>query len=328
MKKIFIFNLIIIVSIIIIGEIILRTLKLSQLMGIDSNILTFNDEMHSLTPNSSGLVFSKKVYIDENKTRVPSFEFKYDKEKDVIFIGDSVTFGNGIKEENTFVGLLRKKYNNYNFYNTAVPGHDLLNHEKTLEDLSKFKKVEKIIYVFTLNDVLREKTIVNWNSKNQEKLSEELGFVQKIIRNKFLKDINFYFRNKSYIFMFLKGKLTDPSKRWYTNINIFYKENEVDYLSVFLKKLIKFSKERYAELHMIVLPYEFQTRNCENISNYLPQKMVKKEILKVKINFIDFSNNFCSIKNPKKLFYKYDPMHLSEIGHRNVFEMIDREISF
>ena len=327
MKRIFIFNLIIVISIIILGEIILRTFKLSQLMGMDSNILTFKNEMHFLKPNSSGLVFSKKVYIDENKTRVPSFEFKYNKEKDILFIGDSVTFGNGVKEENTFVGLLRKKYYSYNFYNTAVPGHDLLNHENTLDDLSKFKKVEKIIYIFTLNDVLRDKTIVNWNNRNQEKLAKELGFIQKIVRNNFLRDINFYFRNKSYIFMFLKGKLTDPSKRWYSNIKIFYEENKIDHLSAFLKKLVKFSKQRDAELHMIMLPYEFQTRDCENISNYLPQKMIKEEILKVKINLIDFHNDFCKIKNPKKLFYKYDPMHLSIIGHKNVFEMIEREIS-
>ena len=295
---------------------------------MDSNILTINDGIHSLTPNSSGLVFSKKVYIDKNKTRVPSFEFKYDKNKDIIFIGDSVTFGNGVTEENTFVGLLRKKYKNYNFYNTAVPGHDLPNHENTLNELSRYKKVEKIIYIFTLNDVLRDKTIVNWNIRNQEKLAKELGFIQKIIRNKFFRDINFYLRNKSYIFMFFKGILTDPSKRWYTNIEIFYKENKIDHLSFFLKKLIEFSKQREAELYMILLPYEFQTRDCENISSYLPQQMIKKEISKVKINFIDFHNDFCKIKSPKKLFYKYDPMHLSKIGHKNVLKMIDREISF
>lgn len=297
-------------------------------MGMDSNILTFNDGYHSLKPNSSGLVFSKKVYIDKNKTRVPSFEFKYDKDKEIIFIGDSVTFGNGVEEENTFVGLLRKKYTNYNFYNTAVPGHDLLNHEKTLNELSKFKKAEKIIYIFTLNDVLRDKTIIDWNSRNQKELDKGLGFIQKVIRNEFFRNINFYLRNKSYIFMFLKGILTDPSKRWYTNIKIFYEENKINHLSVFLRKLVEFSKQRDSELHMIVLPYEFQTRDCKNISNYLPQRMIKKEILKVKINFIDFHNNFCKIKYPNKLFYKYDPMHLSEVGHKNVFKMIDREISF
>ena len=327
-KKIIFFNIIIFIFFILAGEIILRTFKLSQLMGSDSNILTFKDGIHSLTPNSSGLVFSKKVYIDENQTRVPSFKFKYDKDKDIIIIGDSVTFGNGVKEENTFVGLLRKKYDSYNFYNTAVPGHDLLHHEENLDSLSKFSKVEKVIYVFTLNDVLRDKTIVHWNNRNQEKLLEELGFVQKIIRNKFFRDINFYLRNKSYIFMFLKGILTDPSKRWYANIDIFYKENEIDHLAVFLKKLKKFSKERDAELYMIILPYEFQTRDCKNNIEHLPQQKVKEEISKVKVNFVDFYEEFCKFKNPKKLFYKYDPMHLSKNGHKNVLKMIEREIPF
>ena len=60
--------------------------------------------------------------------------------------------------------------------------------------------------------------------------------------------------------MFFKGVLTDPSKRWYANINLFYKENEIDHLSSYLINLNKFS-ENNSNLYVIILPYEFQTRN-------------------------------------------------------------------
>ena len=132
----------------------------------------------------------------------------------------------------------------------------------------------------------------------------------------------------NHIFLCFLKEYYDPSKRWYSNIKIFYRENKINHLSIFLKKLIEFSQQREAELYMIMLPYEFQTRDCKNNVTHLPQQKIKNEILKVKINFVDFYDEFCKFKNPKKLFYKYDPMHLSKKGHNKVLEMIEREVSF
>ena len=243
-------------------------------------------------------------------------------------IGDSVTFGNGVKEEDTFVGLLREKYKNYNFLNTAVPGYDLLHLEKNLMKISNYKNVEKIFYFLTLNDVLRSQTIVSWHNRNEEKFDQELGFLQRIIQNKYLRNINYYLRNKSYIFMYLKGLLTDPSKRWYANIKIFYTENEIDHLSIYLRKLIAISKQKNSKLYLIILPYEFQTRNCTAETKLTPQVKIKEQLYKLNINYFDFYKDFCNYENPKSLFYKFDPMHLSIKGHKTVFELTDHEINF
>ena len=39
---------------------------------------------------------------------------------------------------------------------------------------------------------------------------------------KILNRLNEYLRNKSYLYMFIKGMSTDPSKRWFINLNNYY----------------------------------------------------------------------------------------------------------
>ena len=52
----------------------------------------------------------------------------------------------------------------------------------------------------------------------------------------------------------------------------------------------------------------------------------QEQLKNLQINYFDFFREFCNVKKPKKLFYKFDPMHLSNKGHKKVFELIDREI--
>ena len=61
-----------------------------------------------MSPNSSGIHFGQKIYIDQYGFRVPSKDFFYKKNnKSIFIIGDSTAFGNGIPEQKTFVGKLR-----------------------------------------------------------------------------------------------------------------------------------------------------------------------------------------------------------------------------
>ena len=73
------------------------------------------------------------------------------------------------------------------------------------------------------------------------------------------------------------------------------------------------------------MPYEFQTRNCSK-GNLLPQNKLNKILLDLKLDFIDYTLNFCNHKNPKSLFYKFDPMHLSKKGHLFVFNLVKNEM--
>ena len=111
MKKIILLNLVILFFFIIFLEILANLFNLSQLLGTESKLIERRNNSHYLVPGSTGKIFNTKVYIDNNGFRVPSLNYKYTGIKDVYIIGDSVAFGSGVKEEKTFVGLLRKRFN-------------------------------------------------------------------------------------------------------------------------------------------------------------------------------------------------------------------------
>ena len=56
------------------------------------------------------------VFFDKFGYRVPSSNYMYKKKDKIILIGDSVTFGNGVIEEEIPAGILRKSNNNFEVF--------------------------------------------------------------------------------------------------------------------------------------------------------------------------------------------------------------------
>ena len=291
-------------------------------MGIKSGLIYKENESHYFYPNKTGIIFNKKVFTDKFSFRVPEISFKYQNDKNIYIIGDSVSFGNGIKEQNTFVGLLRKKYNQKNFLNSSVPGYQIKDHVINIPKIKNFKNVEKIIYFLTLNDVYQTSNLLNINNKTNT------GEATYYLRDfKIIKKLNSYLRSKSYLYMFIKGIGTDPSKRWFSNVLNQYKKKKLDFFKKDIEIMKSVSDKNNSDFYVVILPYEFQTRNCsKNI--LLPQKKIIEILAKSNINFMDFTENFCKQKKPKKLFYKFDPMHLSRDGHMLVFNLLNDKINF
>ena len=100
MKKIIINNLLITLIFFFIFEIFLRFFGLADLRG-------HGKELREKQKNVETVVFGKKVFLDKYGYRIPNEKYIYDKNK-IIFIGDSVLFGSGVKYEDTFVGKLKK----------------------------------------------------------------------------------------------------------------------------------------------------------------------------------------------------------------------------
>ena len=44
---------------------------------------------------------------------------------------------------------------------------------------------------------------------------DDISFFDKIKKNIIINKINLYLRNKSYLYLYIKGVTTDPSKRWF-----------------------------------------------------------------------------------------------------------------
>ena len=311
MKKILAINISFIFVILIFLEFIVKYFELSNLKGIEKGLINTENQIHKMVPNSSGILYNKKVFIDKNGFRVPSKFFPYSKDNNSIFIiGDSTTFGNGIKEENTFVGKLRTNFKNLNFLNSSVPGYNLRHYRHNIKIMNEFDNIIKVFYFITLNDIYQKKSVKEFN--NKKKFFFNIDLVNKL---------NIYLRDKSYLFTYIVGITTDPSKRYFRNILNFYKDKDISEFDNYLNMLKAQSLKENIDLKIIILPYEYQTRKCED-DDLIPQKKIKKILQNLTIDFSDYTDYFCNFDKPKKLFYKFDPMHLSYEGHSLVYNLL------
>ena len=108
MKKIIFYNFFIFIFFLLFLEVLVRVLNLSNLLGINEDLIVQNSKPLAYKPNMKSVVFGKDVFTDDQGFRVPFMNFKYLAKKSVLIIGDSTSYGVGIEEEN-FYRTYKKK---------------------------------------------------------------------------------------------------------------------------------------------------------------------------------------------------------------------------
>ena len=315
------FNFIAIIIFFILLEFFLRFFNIITLQGYEKNTFFNEGQIHYHLPNTIKLVMGKKSKTDINGFRIPLEKFDYDKNlKSILILGDSVSFGVGIEEKNTFVGILRKKIN-YNFYNSSVSGHRIENYPFLVKKYHKqFSEVKDFIIFLCLNDIvakdgiLRKESIrINANDKN-------------FLNKKLFMEINFYLREKLAVFNLAKALGTQNVKRHYDYIIPFYENNLM--LQDFEKNVINiidYSKRNEIKVKFVLLPYKQQIKKNCLPEMMKPQKQINSLFQRLNYQLFDFSQEFCNKNDNSKLFLNFDPMHLSKDGHKFVSELILKE---
>jgi len=319
MKKIFINNLLIILFFFFIFEILLRTFDLADLRGHGKELL-------EKQTNVETTVFGKKVFLDQYGYRVPNIKFSYkENAKKIIFIGDSVLFGSGVNEEETFVGKLREDNINYSYINAAIIGNDI---SENLNDIKKNYNLfnsNSFIVILTLDDINNKNLITTDNEDN----NESKNLIENLKSNFFFHKINLFLRTKSYTYLWIKGVTTNPSKRYFfESFNSYQDEEKINFLIKKTEEIKEFATLKSTNIKFIIIPYEYQTKRKCSSNLLLPQKKIEEFLKNKKIDFINLTNSFCNHDSPKELYLNFDPVHLSVKGHDLVFRLIKNEIKW
>lgn len=321
MKKIIFFNFLIVTIILLSLEFSLRVLNIISLQGFEKDIFYTEKNIVYHYPNVIKTVMGKETRTDKNGFRIPLEKFDYkDNLESILVLGDSVSFGVGVDERDTFVGNLRKKIN-YNLYNSSVAGHRLENYAYLLEKYHKqFSQINEVLIFLCLNDIVSKAGVIREERLKINSYNE--NFFNKI-RNKssFIK-INFYLREKSTVFNLVKAIGTQNVKRHFNYINPYYDNKKI--LSQYednLKKIINYSKLNKINTKFVLLPYKHQIDKKCSIEYMTPQIQINEIFQKLNYTLFDFSTDFCDKYN-NKLFLNFDPMHLSKDGHQFVSELI------
>jgi len=215
-----------------------------------------------------------KVYTDDLGLRIGKNTKRGNLEKVFIF-GDSFTFGVGLDQEKTIVGILENNLKDYDFYNFGVASYSptiyLFNLEKqvSLNNLPK-----KIILLLDMTDIydeaerwsLKEDKPILSNSKHFDEFYKKKNFFHKNfnVTREVLHFINFKIR-------ILKSKVFDKNNYIKTSFQAGFTYRQIDELSDYytpnnfdlgkkkikekINSISKIAKNINSDFYLVIYPY-------------------------------------------------------------------------
>jgi len=324
MKKIIYINFLITLLLLIFSELFLRHILGYNVQGISKNVLntdgqfTFNNK--NLTKSK---VFGAKIFTDVNGFRVPKKPKKTEKKdkNKIFFIGGSVTFGNGVSAEDTFVEKLNEEAD-FLIVNASVVGSSLENNYKIFSNIYEKKKTEKVFISLAVDDI-RDFTIITRRS-NTHKESKPITFVKKIKSKKIFVNINSFLRANFVSYVFFKTFLLNSEKQYFLQELVRFKDSE--FLNKFSYTLEKFTPHK-DKITFFIIPYSEQVTSQGCKKRDITQDFFEKELNSKNLNFINLKEQFCNHKKNKKLFLKNDHAHLSKKGHELIFTVLKKYLN-
>ena len=314
-------------------EIGARLFSNTILFGNSKHLFDTSQEKYITNCKScEAISFGSKIYTDKNGFRVSKENVTsngYKKNK-IIIIGDSVGFGPGVIYKKTFQGLLSKKFDSYEFVNRSVLGHGLEQHLETALRINKNNKenIKKIYLLYCLNDLDNISSTEIMKSSKTISSRSNFNWVLKFKKNYIVSSLNRFLRNRSVLYMYLKGILTNPQERYfYGDLKKYYKDQSTSNLNN-IRKIYNLINSKGIEFTVIISPYEYQIREANKNSKLLfPQKIIKEYLKINKINYIDAYYTFKNYtEKSSDLFLPFDPMHLSQKGHDVMFKIISKDL--
>ena len=111
------------------------------------------------------------------------------RQEEIALVGDSIVFGEGLKEEDTLGYLLDMKFNNVNFRNFGATGANIETVYKAVYKLiNKEPNIRSIIYFYNLNDVIisseidkRQKYIIDFQNIIWENMEKKNNLISDIL---------------------------------------------------------------------------------------------------------------------------------------------------
>ncbi len=202
--------------------------------------------------------FSKKYYsINSVGMRDEEIKLKSKNDNYIMFIGDSITFGSGLKKEDIYPQIVLENQNKYNIFNFSLPGANTIYQLNLLKNnLEKFNeyKFDYLVYQYLGNDIDYSE------HKNYNIEAAKLGDNKYEV---FLIDKMKKFYLVDYLYTPFLGKKF--GKKYNKNLISIYDDEEK--VKVHFKDINEIFKTAHSNnINVIFVPFPFV--NNRNIFNY------------------------------------------------------------
>ena len=312
---------------------------------------------HKVFKGENTFLFENKIsnkFLTRVKNKNDDFVFKKNKKK-IIFIGDSVTLGYGVKFNDNYVELFKSKLNDQNY---QVIGYSNIgiNFIDVFDEISKgfiknLNKGDTIIYQFNYNDI----TPLDDSKKTKSDNTLYENLLKKIFSN--FQKIKFKYLNYSSLIKFanyhfsllpkkIKGncherKLDALGQYTFAYSAKGYEEQSKKIWLIFEKKINEIKtllEKKNIKFYILISPISLQLKKHE-IVNKLKldincglkdgHQQVIEVISKNKILNIDPLEAFKQSQyySPKILFHEFDTNHPNKYGHEILANEVINKLS-
>ncbi len=314
-----------------IGEIIVRATLDIRFFGNSTNLLLSGayGARNGNTPNTQGVSFGETTFTDAYGFRIPHFRYIYPNTPrgSILFIGDSVAFGPGVAETETFIGQLRKSLPDWAIYNSAVIGADVQDYKAVADALvNRLSVLSQVYLVYCLNDISTASARLLLKGLKGQPTSSA-NWVESVKKVGFISNANDFLRENSKLYIYLKTVISDPSRRYFlADWNEYRKAPALDGAVQALTEISLAFKDRGVPLTVILAPYEFQMRSGAEAyeDRLLPQRVLLNRLKSIGVHVVDGREWFEKDDTPRSSSYFLygDPMHFSPQGHQVFFHGI------
>tara|TARA_B100001996_G_scaffold376476_1_gene357765 strand:+ start:68 stop:1315 length:1248 start_codon:yes stop_codon:yes gene_type:complete len=268
----------------------------------------------------------------------------YEKNINLMILGDSFAEGVPFDEENDIAGYIRNN-SKYNAINFGVAGSGPLLSLAIIEEYGKIFKPKDVFYLFyegnDMDDLLdEEKTFLikyldKYNQKLFTSIEEKNYFLDEFekimleilnIRNSNLTITDPIKRSKKIKFV---ERIRDffeltALKNLFTDRKFIKKKANYNLLNKVIKKMNNKVKKWDANLHFVYIPSWNRYNNKYALSNFTFKNKIKKIVIKNNINFIDIVDEFKNIKDINEI----NLYNLGLYGHFNKkgYEIVSKKI--
>ena len=300
-----------------------------------------------------------KVYTNEKGQRYSGRKINK-RPKNIVFLGDSQTFGVGNDWDNTFTGVIENKTRKYNVFNLGVPSYSPTVYSYVFDNfISKNKiNIHKVYVLIDLTDIADEsnrwKIVGGVPELNEKKIIDKSDFITKFKREN-LKGVHLISTNLRFFLRKLKkGKVNNERYRpvdGNPTANFIYKNHQdiedcnsttikTKYwkcggINLGLKKTeqeilrLSYAARNYgSEFYIIIMPWPDTLNFGQKIFNWenYTSNLCKKSSCDGVINlFREFENIKLKEINWLEKIYLKDDIHLTPLANKIVAEKIINE---
>lgn len=272
-------------------------------------------------PLAHGVSFGHEVWTDVNGFRIDPTFVEPPADKTLLVLGDSVAFGAGVSEAESFAGLIRRGQPPTRVYNSSVIGYALTDYQNVLEHvLPAHPEVREVVLSFCLNDISHQ-TAVDLDTFFRE--ASDTDTIGRIRSLPHVAELNAFLRTRSKLYLGLKNALTDPSGRTFRNDRELYDvpDARLDELLSPIEAMSTQLASSGVPLLVVIAPEEPQLRMPTGDAD-LPQRKIASYLAAHHIAYVDPLPTFRRAGDPASLYLSGDAAHFSPEGHRLIFDAI------